>query len=71
MNTEDFQSSDNVRDTDINLPVEPSEAPQGGVDAVGSVGGGHNDNVGSLLHTVHKGEELGDDTSLDLEGGRG
>ena len=43
-----------------------TKSPEGGVDAVGSVGGCHDDDVSPLLQSVHQGQQLGHDTPLHL-----
>ena len=55
-----------IRNADIHLSVKSAESPEGGVDAVGPVGGRHDDDVRALLEAVHEGEKLGDDPTLDL-----
>ena len=67
VNPENLQTSNSVGDTDVDLAVESSESPEGGVDGVGPVGGGHHDHVGSLLQAVHQGQQLGHDPPLHLE----
>lgn len=69
VDSEDLESAGWVRNSDVNLSVEPAESSKGRVDRVGSVGGGHDDDVGSGLETVHKSEKLRDDSSLDLSVG--
>ena len=46
-----------------------TEATQGRVYTVGSVCGRHDDDVRSLLQTVHQGQQLGHDTTLHLSVG--
>ena len=46
-----------------------TEATQGRVYTVGSVCGRHDDDVRSLLQTVHQGQQLGHDTTLHLSMG--
>jgi hypothetical protein len=48
VNPEDFESSDSVRNSDVDFSVETSEATEGRVDRVRSVCGGHHDHVRSL-----------------------
>ena len=55
VNSQDLQTSNNIWDSNIDLPIESTESSKGRVDAVGSVCGCHDDNVSSLLHTVHQG----------------
>jgi hypothetical protein len=69
VDSEDLKSTSWVGDSNVDLSVESTESSKGRVDGVRSVGGGHDDDVGSGLETVHEGEELGDDSSLDLSVG--
>ena len=48
------------------MSIESTEATKSGVDGVQSVCGGHNDDVGAGLETVHESQELRDDTTLDF-----
>ena len=50
----------------IKTTILPSETSKGWINAVGSVGGGHDDHMTTLLHAVHQREKLGHDTSLHL-----
>ncbi len=43
-----------------------TESSQCGIDRVRSVGGGDDDHVTALLHTVHQSEQLRHDAPLDL-----
>ena len=60
-----------VRDADVHLAVKPAKPPQGTVDAVGPVGGCHDDDVRPLLQAVHQRQQLGHDASLDFTVGLG
>lgn len=66
MNTKDFETTCGVGDANIDFSIEASEATQGGVDRVGSVSGGHDNDIRAGLETVHESEELGDDTAFDF-----
>ena len=66
VDAEDFQSADLVRDSDVDFPVEPAEAAQGGIEGVGSVGGSNDDDVSSGLEAVHEGQQLRDHSALDF-----
>ncbi len=66
VNLEYLQSSLLVGDLDLNLPIEPSGAPQRGVDRVRPVCGCDNDDLPSRLEAVHQGEQLADDPPLDF-----
>lgn len=63
---ENLETAGRVGDANVDLAIETAETTQSRVDRVGTVGGSHDDDVGAGLHTVHEGEELGDDTALDL-----
>lgn len=43
-----------------------TESPESGVNAVGSVGSSHDDDVSPLLQAVHQGQQLGHDAPLHL-----
>ena len=58
--------TDLIGHTDVDLAVEAAEAAQRCVDAVGAVGGGHDDDVGAALEPVHQGEQLRHDAALNL-----
>ena len=55
-----------IRNADVHLSVEAAEPTQRRVDAVGSVGGCHDDDVGPLLEPVHQSQQLGHDAALHL-----
>ena len=67
VNPENLKTTNSVWDPDVNLTVESSEPPEGGVDGVRPIGGGHHDHVGPLLQTVHQGQQLGHDPPLFLK----
>lgn len=46
-----------------------TKSPECWIDAVGSVGGSHDDDVGSLFQTVHQSQQLGDNAPLNLSVG--
>lgn len=50
VDAQDLKAAGGVRNSDVNLAVETTEATQGRVDRVRPVGGGHYDHVGRLLH---------------------
>lgn len=66
VNSQDFQPTDFVRDTNIDFSVESTESSESGVDGIRSVGGSNDNNVSSSFETVHKGKHLRDDSSFDL-----
>ena len=64
MDAEDLEATDGVRYADVDFTVEATKATQGRVNAVGSIGGGHDDDVRTLLQAVHEREKLGNDAAL-------
>lgn len=66
MNSQDFQSTDFIRHTNIDLSIETTKPSEGGIDGVGSVGSCDNDDVASAFKTVHEGKELRHHSSFDL-----
>jgi len=66
VDSQDFKTTDLVRDTNIDLPIEATEPSEGGVKRVGPVGGSNNNDVSSSLEAVHEGEQLRDHSSLHL-----
>lgn len=68
VDSQDFQTTDFVWNSDIDFTIESTETTEGTVDGVWSVGGTDDNNLTSTLETVHKSEELTDDTSFDLTG---
>ena len=67
VNPKNLETTNSVWYPDVNLTVESSEPPEGGVDGVRPIGGGHHDHVGPLLQAVHQGQQLGHDPSLHLK----
>ena len=63
---ENLETAGRVGDANINLTVETAETTESGIDRVGTVGGGHNNDVGTGLHAVHEGKKLRDDATLDF-----
>ena len=55
-----------IRNADVHLSVEAAKPTQRRVDAVGSVGGCHDDDMGPLLEPVHQSQQLGHDAALHL-----
>ena len=66
---EDLETARRVGNTDVNLTIETTETTKSGIDRVGPVGGGHDDNVAAGLHAVHESQKLGNDTALDFSVG--
>ena len=58
VDAENLQSAGWVRNTNIDFTVEATEATKGRVDGVGTVGRGHDDDVGASLEAIHEGQEL-------------
>ena len=66
MYAEYLEAASGIRYAYVHLAVKASEPTEGTVYAVGSVGGGHDDDVRTLLETVHQSQKLRHDTSLHL-----
>ena len=76
MDAEDLQAPSGIGYANVHLSVKATKSPEGGVNAIGTVGGCHDNDMGSLLQPVHKSQELGHDSSLHFtmglsSGGRG
>lgn len=66
MDSQNLQPAYFIGDSDIDFPIETAEPSEGGVKGVGSVGGCDDDHVSSCLETVHKGQQLRDNSPFDL-----
>ena len=66
MNFEDLASCFAIGDRQGDFAVEPAGASQGGIERVGKVGGGENDDLRPLRQAVHQRQELGHDALLDV-----
>src|SRR2546428_5358446 len=66
MNLEYLQPSLLVGDFDLDLPIEPSRAPQGGVDRVRPVCRCDNDDLPPRFQAIHQGEQLADDAAFNF-----
>ena len=55
-----------IRNANIHLTIETSEATKSGINRVRPVSGSHDDNIGASLHAIHQGKKLGHDTSLNF-----
>merc|ERR1712165_397777 len=66
VNSKNLHPTNSIWYTNVNFSIKPTEATKSGVNGVGSVCSGHDDNVGSLFQTIHQCEQLGNDSSLDL-----
>ena len=62
----DLHAADLIRHADINLAIEAAESAESRIDAVGTVRGADDNNLTTALDTVHEGEQLRDNTLLDL-----
>jgi hypothetical protein len=69
VNSQDLESTSWVRNSDIDLSVESSESSKSGIDRVGSISSGHDDNVGSGLQSIHQSKQLRHDSSLNFSVG--
>ncbi|KAJ6261999.1 LOW QUALITY PROTEIN: hypothetical protein Dda_2800 [Drechslerella dactyloides] len=63
---EDLQTTSWVGNANVDFSVEPAEASKSRVNRVGSIGGGHDNDVASGLHSVHERQKLRDDATLDF-----
>lgn len=61
-----LKTAGRVGNTNVDLAIETAEAAKSGIDGVGSVGRSHDNDVRAGLHAVHEGEQLGNDSALDL-----
>jgi len=68
VNLQNFVSILPVRDTYLDLPIEPPGPPEGGIKAFGPVGRADDDQVSPALEAVHGGEDLGDYSPFYLAG---
>mmetsp|Transcript_20519 Transcript_20519/g.36817 ORF Transcript_20519/g.36817 Transcript_20519/m.36817 type:complete len:441 (+) Transcript_20519:3071-4393(+) len=59
-----LQASGLIRDANIDLPVEATEASECRINAVGPVGGRHHDDMGSTLESIHEREQLRNNSPL-------
>lgn len=66
VNAKNLEPSHSVRNADVNLTVETAEATKGRVNAVRAVCRRNDNNVRPLLETIHKSEQLRNNTALDL-----
>ena len=69
LNLQDLQTAFIIRHPNVQLTVKAPKAAQGGVDLVGSVGGGHDDDVTAGLDAIEEGEHLRDDAPFDFAAG--
>lgn len=66
VNAQNLQAASRVGNANVNLAIEATEAAQGLIDRVGSVSGGHHNNVCTGLETVHQGQQLRHNAALNL-----
>lgn len=69
VDTEDLKTTNWVWDTNVNLTIKTTKTSKSRIDAVRSISGSNDDDIGTSLHTVHEGEELGDDTAFNFSTG--
>ncbi|KAF5780736.1 hypothetical protein HanXRQr2_Chr11g0475401 [Helianthus annuus] len=58
MNAEHLEPTDFIGNTDIDFTVKPAESSQSWVNAVGTVGCTHNNNVSTGFQPVHQSQKL-------------
>jgi hypothetical protein len=58
VNSENLEAANLVRNSNVDLSVEPAESSQSWVDCVGSVGCSDNNNMASAFESVHECEQL-------------
>ena len=66
VDSENLQTTNSIRDTNVYFSVKSTKSSQGCVYAVRSVCSGHYNNMSSLLEAIHKCEKLWHDTPLDF-----
>ena len=66
MDLQDLETAGWVGDVDVDFAIEAAEAAECRVDGVGPVGG---HDIAARLHSVHQGQELGDNPSFDFSVG--
>ena len=66
MDSKDLQSTRHIGDTNVNLPIEPTKTPKGGVNAVRPVSGCHDNDMCTLFEPIHQGQQLRDNATLHL-----
>src|SRR5665647_67042 len=64
MNLKNFNPVQLTRDANLNLPVKPSRPAKGGINCIYPVCRTNNDDLPSLLQTIHHGQELGNNPAL-------
>lgn len=66
VDSQNLQSADFIRHTNIDLSVKTTESSESWVDSIGPVGRSDDNDVSSAFQAVHKCEHLGDNSSFDL-----
>jgi len=66
MNAENLKTACGIRNTNVNLTVETPKSTEGRIDRVWPIGSSHDDDIGSSLQTIHKGEQLRYNATLDF-----
>lgn len=63
---ENFKTAGGVRNANVDFTIETAETSESRVDGVRTIGGGHDDDIGAGLETIHQGKQLRNDTAFDL-----
>mmetsp|Transcript_26025 Transcript_26025/g.29787 ORF Transcript_26025/g.29787 Transcript_26025/m.29787 type:complete len:462 (-) Transcript_26025:596-1981(-) len=66
VNSQNFHSTGFIRNTDIDFTIETTESSQCSIDSVRSVGGSNANNLSSSLKTIHKSQQLGNNSLFDF-----
>lgn len=69
VDTKNFKTADWVWDTNINFTVKTTKASESRIDAVRTISGSNDNNIGPGLHAIHEGEELRNNTTLNFAAG--
>mmetsp|Transcript_4706 Transcript_4706/g.17096 ORF Transcript_4706/g.17096 Transcript_4706/m.17096 type:complete len:86 (-) Transcript_4706:921-1178(-) len=66
MDSQDLHTSSLIWDTDVDFAIEPSKSTESGVDAVGTVGGRHDNDVRTCFQAIHQSKKLRNNASLNF-----
>mmetsp|Transcript_1110 Transcript_1110/g.2190 ORF Transcript_1110/g.2190 Transcript_1110/m.2190 type:complete len:267 (+) Transcript_1110:1015-1815(+) len=66
MDTENFQTSIFIRNSNVNFAIESTETAKGGINGIGTIGSSNDHNRCTLLESVHECQHLGDNTTFDF-----
>ena len=58
MDPESVKTAGGVRNANVNFTIETAEMSESWVDDVGTIGGGHDDDIRAGLETVHQDKQL-------------